>query len=172
VGLATDTRLVGWPWTAGSFGWVEPTARALIALRAAGRDDPRLAEATRFLLDRRCEEGGWNYGAVRVLDAPIPPYPHTTALAAIALAGRVPAAALARDLDVLTAFLPEPLGVFDLAWIALALDACGRDGRSMLARLPEAVDASPWEENVHALALALLATRLATGTNPFRLSPC
>jgi hypothetical protein len=169
-GVPTDTHLVGWPWTRGSFGWVEPTCHALIALRAAGLQHVRIGEAIRFLLDRRCEGGGWNYGITRILDAPISPFPQTTALAVSALAGSGAPRALDGDLDVLVRFLEEPLGAFDLATIALALDACDRDPAPALARLGKALDGGwPSGENVHALALAALAVQLPGGMNPFGL---
>jgi hypothetical protein len=165
--LATDPELVGWPWTVGAFGWVEPTAQAVIALRALGRGHARIDEAVRFLLDRRCTGGGWNYGVVRVRDVTLAPYPFTTALATLALVGTTPPKARAADFDVLRGFADEPLGVFDLAWIAIALDAGGRNPGAAIRRL---ADAPPgvWHENVHALALATLARALPAGPNPFR----
>jgi hypothetical protein len=169
-GVGTDTRLIGWPWTRGSFGWVEPTSHALIALRATGIQHARIGEAVRFLIDRRCDGGGWNYGTVRILGATIAPVPQTTALAITALADRAAPRTLDRDLDVLTSFLEEPLGPFDLAAIAIALDACGRDPAPALGRLGAVVDGG-WvcEESVHALALAALAADLPAGANPFDL---
>jgi hypothetical protein len=169
-GAGTDTRIIGWPWTPGSFGWVEPTSHALMALRAAGVQHARVGEAIRFLRDRRCEGGGWNYGTVRILGAAVAPFPQTTALAVSALADTAAPHALDRDLDVLAAFLEEPLGPFDLSIIALALDACGRDHTPALTRLADVVDGG-WagDESVHALALAALAAQLPGGTNPFVL---
>jgi squalene cyclase len=167
----TNEGLVGWPWLIGTFGWVEPTAQAVRALRLAGRKHPRIEEAIRFLHDRRCEEGGWNYGTVRVRDITLPPYPNTTAQALIALAtpGRT-SKTMERDLGVLGMFLQEPLGTFDLAWGALAFDACGRDPAPFLTRLREIAHTDgAWRENVHALALAALASATAKGHNPFRL---
>jgi hypothetical protein len=167
-GIATDTRLIGWPWTEGTFGWVEPTAHALIALRAAGIQDARVSEAIRFLHDRRCEGGGWNYGTVNILGTSVAPFPQTTALAVSALADAAAPRALDRDLDVLAAFLEKPLGPFDLSFTAIALDACGRDCTPALTRLADAVDGG-WtgDESVHALALAALAAQLPGGANPF-----
>jgi hypothetical protein len=170
AGLAVDGALPGWPWTAGCFGWVEPTAHALLALRAAAVRTPRVDAAARFLLDRRCAGGGWNYGAVRVLDTPLPPFPQTTAVAAVALAAVAAPGGLDRDLGVLAGFLAEPLGVFDLAWAAIALDACGRDPAAALGRLAHALDGlDVWQEHVHAVALATVAAALPRGTNPFRV---
>jgi hypothetical protein len=169
-GVPTDTHLVGWPWTRGSFGWVEPTCHALIALRAAGLQHVRIGEAIRFLLDRRCDGGGWNYGVTRILGAPVSPFPQTTALAVSALAGSRAPHTLDADLAVLVRFLDEPLGALDLASIALALDAGDRDPAPALVRLGSVLE-SGWTsgENVHALALTTLAAQLPGGVNPFGL---
>ncbi|HZP41020.1 MAG TPA: prenyltransferase/squalene oxidase repeat-containing protein [Candidatus Binatia bacterium] len=166
-----NAAIVGWPWVGGCFGWVEPTAHAVTALRLARRRHPRLAEAIRFLNDRRCDGGGWNHGMPRVRDVDFPPYPNTTALGLIALA--TPGArskTTERDLAVLLGFLREPLGLFDLAWAALALDANGCDPAPFLGRLGTAERSDGgWRENVHAVALAALARALPKGHNPFRL---
>jgi len=88
-----DPALSGWPWQAGASSWVEPTAHALIALRSAlaHANNPQLASRIAtgkcMLLERRCRDGGWNYGNRRVLGADLPSYPETTALALMALGG-------------------------------------------------------------------------------------
>jgi hypothetical protein len=88
-----DARLSGWPWEAGASSWIEPTAHALLALRhAEGRAEQagvagRVATGERMLIERRCRDGGWNYGNRRVLGADLPSYPETTALALMALNG-------------------------------------------------------------------------------------
>jgi hypothetical protein len=88
-----DPSLSGWPWEAGASSWVEPTAHALMALRCAAkivhRPDlaGRIALTERMLIDRRCRDGGWNFGNRRVLGADLPSYPETTALALMALNG-------------------------------------------------------------------------------------
>jgi hypothetical protein len=166
-GGGPDESLLAWPWVVGCFGWVEPTAHALLALRAAGHRGARRDEAARFLADRRCRAGGWNHGVTVVRDVDMEPYPYTTAVALAALAPSTDIH-LVRDLDVLSGFLALPLGAFDLAWIAIALDACGRDPGPALARL-HALPEDVWRERVHALGLAAVAAALPRGTNPFRL---
>jgi hypothetical protein len=88
-----DPSLSGWPWQAGTSSWVEPTAHALMALghvdghvEASGLDE-RIGVGKRMLLERRCRDGGWNYGNRRVLGADLPSHPETTALALMALDG-------------------------------------------------------------------------------------
>ena len=88
-----DPSLSGWPWEVGASSWVEPTAHALMALRCAAKIvhrpdlDGRIALTERMLLDRRCRDGGWNFGNRRVLGADLPSYPETTAMALMALNG-------------------------------------------------------------------------------------
>ena len=88
-----DPELSGWPWQTGASSWIEPTAHALMALRRTARrlEHAGLAEridtGERMLLERRCRDGGWNYGNRRVLGADLPSYPETTALALMALDG-------------------------------------------------------------------------------------
>ena len=88
-----DARYGGWPWQPGTSSWVEPTAHTLTALHSAAshihdsRLAARIAMGERMLLDRRCRDGGWNYGNRRVLGVDLPSYPESTALALLALAG-------------------------------------------------------------------------------------
>jgi len=88
-----DAALGGWPWEPGTSSWVEPTAHALMALSRAARHarqgglENRIDVGKRMLLERRCRDGGWNYGNRRVLGADLPSYPETTALALMALDG-------------------------------------------------------------------------------------
>jgi len=88
-----DAALSGWPWAAGTSSWVEPTAHALMALRHVARSgehaglEARMAMGHAMLLERRCRDGGWNYGNRRVLGMDLPSQPETTALALMALDG-------------------------------------------------------------------------------------
>jgi hypothetical protein len=81
-----DDRLRGWPWTLNAFGWVEPTAWGLLALRVLRPSArARIEEAVALLRDRECAGGGWNYGNRVVLGEELPPYAQTTAAALLAL---------------------------------------------------------------------------------------
>ena len=81
-----DPATRGWGWTSRTFGWVEPTARAVLALKlsrpaASAEIDDGLA----VLRDRECEAGGWNYGSREVLDRMLEPFLQTTAVGLMAV---------------------------------------------------------------------------------------
>ncbi|MDQ6676329.1 MAG: terpene cyclase/mutase family protein [Acidobacteriota bacterium] len=126
-----DPTLCGWPWTAGTNSWIEPTCHALIALARAREiaDSPyvrsRLDQGRKLLLDRRCRDGGWNYGNRRVRGYDLPGYPETTALALLALT----ACGEPNMEGMITrakSFYNEP-GASNLAraWLSIALRAAG-----------------------------------------------
>src|SRR5262249_5050846 len=94
-------------WRPGSSSWIEPTAHALLALKRASRAWPgpalrdRIGMGEKMILERRCSDGGWNYGNRKVLGTELPSYPETTALALLGLSGNrslnlAPALALAQ----------------------------------------------------------------------------
>ena len=79
---------LAWGWTKGTYSWVEPTSRVLLALRllrpeATGEID----EAVAMLAERETTEGGWNYGNASALGTDLRPYAQTTAIATLALQG-------------------------------------------------------------------------------------
>ncbi|MEA2555201.1 MAG: hypothetical protein QOI60_532 [Actinomycetota bacterium] len=80
-----DGSLRGWAWTSGTAGWVEPTSRALLALRALRPAAPQIADGVGYLRDRACIDGGWNYGNRSVYGEDLPSYAQTTAAAMLAL---------------------------------------------------------------------------------------
>ena len=80
-----DPSAVGWGWVGGTASWVEPTARALWALRVARPSSSRIGDAVALLRDRFSVGGGWNYGNREVLGEELPPYAQTTAAALIGL---------------------------------------------------------------------------------------
>ena len=81
-----DPMLVGWPWAEGTHSWVEPTALAVLALKAVGLGDhDRTREAVRLLHDRLFSDGGCNYGNTVVLGQELRPHLQPTAIALLAL---------------------------------------------------------------------------------------
>jgi hypothetical protein len=86
-----DNALEGWPWTANTFSWVEPTAWCVLGLKKWTRTHPnasveaRVVQGERLLIDRVCKDGGWNYGNSNALGKELFPYVPTTAIALLAL---------------------------------------------------------------------------------------
>jgi squalene cyclase len=159
-------RLTGWSWTPGTFGWVIPTALALVALRAA--DDERATttvttEAISLLKDRGCQDGGWNWGNPVLFGTFLPSYATETSIAVLGLlaAGEAPSAAEAgAGLDWLAKNLDADNGVAATAWALIALGLAGRaaDGAAAEARLRAAQTADGgWRSSPHATALAVIA---------------
>ena len=124
--IEQNTALKGWPWRAGNASWVEPTAHALVALRKAAHAVPsealevRAGMATRMLFDRRCRDGGWNYGNRRVLATDLESYPESTAIALLGLQGAA-AKQLRPSIERALTFLRGGPGPLALAWLAIAL---------------------------------------------------
>jgi hypothetical protein len=85
--IPIDDSAIGWGWARGTASWVEPTARALWALRVARPASARIADAVDLLRDRESVGGGWNYGNREVLGEDLPPFVQTTAIALVSLSG-------------------------------------------------------------------------------------
>lgn len=98
--IPIDASAIGWPWAQETGSWVEPTARALWALRTTRPSSSRLKDAVALLRDRESVGGGWNYGNRVVLGEDLPPFAQTTAIALIGLSGQAPDLE-ARGLDTL-----------------------------------------------------------------------
>jgi hypothetical protein len=119
-----DTSLVGWSWVEGTHSWVEPSAYAILALRAAGRSNhPRVREGLRLLVDRAIPEGGWNYGNVRVFHNTLRPFPGPSGVALTALAGEPLHPRIQAGIDYLERELPRIRSPISLAWGLIGLTA-------------------------------------------------
>ncbi|MCA9188121.1 MAG: hypothetical protein R3E01_10940 [Pirellulaceae bacterium] len=83
-----DSEITGWAWVSDTSSWVEPTALAVLALKAAGYGDHwRTREGVRLLKDRLLPDGGCNYGNTSVLGNVLRPHVQPSGLALLALAG-------------------------------------------------------------------------------------
>jgi hypothetical protein len=113
----------GWGWTPRTFGWVEPTSWATLALKRLRPTERGLVEdGERILADRECVGGGWNYGNRTVYEQELPPYVQTTAVALIALQGSGTGGPLvARGMHLLRARWRDELGGLTTAMSLLAL---------------------------------------------------
>lgn len=159
--LGIDPSLRGWPWRPGEASWVEPTALALLALHTASRTGEhrdRIDEAIRYLIDRRCQGGGWNFGNPFMLGAYLPPRPHPTAWALLALHALAPEAIRPEDIEALRVEMHRDGGAMALALGLMALTALGKDDPEARERLRslQAPDGS-YQGSPLVTALALLA---------------
>jgi hypothetical protein len=125
-----DASLQGWPWRPENASWVEPTAHALVALKKIEKYRvpvpnllslrARVEAGEKMLIDRRCGDGGWNYGNKRVWNTPLPSYPETTALALLGLQGRS-ATEFKTSLDAAALWIRETPSPLAKAWLSISL---------------------------------------------------
>jgi hypothetical protein len=132
-----DTSLTGWPWVSNTFGWVEPTAWALLALALAGKSDhPRAIEGRRLLENRCIQEGGWNYGNKVVFNHTLMPFWDTTALALLALGNNNPPLR-DKNLALLEKARPEIHSLLTASMVCLCLAKFGRETDEIRNRIAE-----------------------------------
>jgi hypothetical protein len=161
--FAIDPNLRGWPWLPGEASWVEPTSLAMLALTApsvTSGAQKRLDEGARYLVDRRCHGGGWNFGNPVMLGGQLPPRAHPTAWALLALARVAPDVIRPEDLAALRVEMRRDGGALALAWGLLTLRVLGQDDAEVADWLnaQQRADGS-WNGNPFHTAVALLAER-------------
>lgn len=158
--MGHDTRLVAWPWAAGTHSWIEPTALHVLALKATGQQQhERTREAITLLLDRQLPSGGCNYGNTTVLGQMLRSHVEPSGLALLALAGeKDPRGRIATSLAWLEQALNERTTPVSLAWGLLGLAAHGvrpSQASEWLAAAHQRVQAR--DRSPHKLALLALA---------------
>jgi uncharacterized protein (DUF362 family) len=166
-----DLSLVGWPWAAANFGWVEPTAWSVLALRAAGLEKhPRVQQGLKLLLDRAFDTGGVNYGNRVVLGTATEPIPGPSAILLLAVQGATDHPRVDASVGYMRVHAAKSTDLEHLAWARLALGVHGSDTatRDLLPELDKKILATAADPNTspHRLALAALST---AGVNPFAL---
>ena len=120
--IAHNPNLKGWPWSAGTHSWIEPTAMAILALKSCGyARHPRVSEAVRMILDRQLPGGGWNYGNTAVFGKTLRPEPETTGHALAAVAGLVERTEVALSIDYLNRRIKNIRTPFALSWTIFGL---------------------------------------------------
>ena len=157
-----DGRLIGWPWVVGTHSWQEPTAWAVLALKALGLSDhPRTREGVKLLVDRLLDLGGCNYGNTVVLGQRLRPHIEPTGITLVALAGEsIDDPRIDRSCKYLENALTNETPPISLSYGLLGLSAFGRTptaaGRWLEIGYENAMrrDGSPL-----ALALLLLAAQ-------------
>jgi len=141
-GVPSDSRPAGGsPWFPGTAAWISPTALSVLTLsnHAATNNDPwlrsQLDESRKFILSRRCRDGGWNHGGAKYRSDSASSYPETTGMALLALQGVEPSKVIF-PLERAVAFVSAPTSVEGLSWLQLGLLAHGRDHRAIQTNLP------------------------------------
>jgi hypothetical protein len=165
-----DPQTRGWGWTRDTFGWVEPTARAVLALRMhRPTASAEIGDGLAVIADRECVGGGWNYGNPLVYDVTLPPFVQTTAIALIGIQGTLPQEN-ARGLAVLRELWPQEPGGLSLAMSLAALRlASVPDAEQVEAALEDAFETTGLLDDVVAVAWAAIAT--GDGLEAFRWRP-
>jgi hypothetical protein len=120
-----NTQLVGWAYAEGTHSWVEPTAFAVLALKAAAREYEAAArEGVAVLIDRQLPGGGLNYGNTFVLGQLIRPHIQPTGIGLLALAGEQdPSGRLSKSVAWLRRSIGTQTTPLSLAWAILGLAA-------------------------------------------------
>ncbi|MCL5743679.1 MAG: hypothetical protein M1541_07100, partial [Acidobacteria bacterium] len=109
----------------------------------------------RFLLDRRCSDGGWNYGNRRVYKVDLPSFEETTALGLLALRGAA-GIDVRPSLECAQRFWAAGASPLARAWLAIALRNHGVD-------LPECAPTRSLTVRPDVLVTALEALGCAEG---------
>jgi hypothetical protein len=154
-----DPETRGWGWTRDAFGWIEPTSRAVLALRKyrpTATDE--IDDGFAVIADRECPGGGWNCGNSVVYGVALAPYAQTTAMALIGIQG-VMLDQSARGSAVLRELWPLEPGGLSLA-VALAAFRLADDPEAarVEAELERLIDDAGPLDDVVALAWAVIAT--------------
>jgi hypothetical protein len=157
--MSHDTTLVGWPWVSGTHSWIEPTAYAIMALRATGDGEhSRVREAVRLVVDRTPAGGGWNYGNQRAFGQTLHAFPATTGIALTALAGEPPQPCVEAGLQYLEAELLRVRAPLSVSWGLMGMrawDALPASAESWLERIAQRL--ADQLVSPHYLAMLLLA---------------
>ena len=123
--MGHNTQLVGWTWAENTHSWIEPTALAVLALKAVGQKSlARTREGVTLLLDRQLPAGGCNYGNTVVLGQTLRPHVQPTGISLLALTKEADQGSrLAKSIAWLGRSLSAETTAASLAWGLLGLAA-------------------------------------------------
>jgi hypothetical protein len=158
-----NNSLTGWPWTAKTSSWVEPTAYALILMNRVPRDRlsnsaiKRRAIAEAMLCDRICPGGGWNSGNPMVYGVAGEPLVGPTVWALLALQNSPERPEVRQSLDWLEKQSSQIRGSLSAAIAHMCLESYGRSGPSIETQLQANFEADRFLNNLCVVALAALA---------------
>lgn len=170
-----NNGLVGWSWVERTFGWVEPTAWCLLALKkwrpVAGTpvDAHRIDQAEQLLSDRVCEPGGWNYGNSNALGQQLQPYVPTTAIGLLAMQDRAGDDAVRRSLAFLESEATSERSGAALSLASMALGVHRRPFAPVRLALDEQVPVTLALGNLCTAAMASVALGGEAQAGAFRI---
>ncbi len=150
-----DPATRGWGWTSETFAWVEPTARAVLALKLLRPGAPEIADGVAVLSDRECSIGGWNYGNREVLGRELEPFLQTSAAGLMAVQDG-PAALRERAVAVVEDLWSHEQGGLGWAMSLVALRLTDRDAAPLADALGTLVSESALLNDAVALGWAVL----------------
>lgn len=151
-----DPATRGWGWTSLTFGWTEPTARAVLALKLLRPEADELQDGLLTLADRESAGGGWNYGNPEVLGRSLEPFLQTTAAALMAVQDGPPGLR-DRAIAVVQRLWDSERGGLSWAMALTALLLAGVTDDIRAAELSELVERTMLLSDGVALAWATLA---------------
>ncbi len=156
----------GWGWTYHTYAWVDPTARALMALHRLRPDAAPVQGGRQVLALRECFGGGWNYGSREVMDTNLEPYLATTGMAVMALHS-VAGAMRERGVGAISRLLDEEVGLLSGAIGIGAIRLTGGGNPSTRRALLDRFILS--HPPLDVVALAWTAIALGQGLERFRV---
>jgi hypothetical protein len=154
-----DPETRGWGWTSNTFGWVEPSARALTVLKLLRPNAPQVKDGDAVMSDRECRGGGWNYGNKEVFGTIYEPFLQTTAVGLLAVQDRTDGIR-ERALAVVRRLWPNEPGGLGWAQTTVALHALGQADAGLDAQLADLIDAT----GLYGDGVALAWTAIAWGS--------
>jgi hypothetical protein len=158
-----------WGWAPHTYGWVDPTARVVLALRRLRpAATSAITDGLVVLTDRECTGGGWNYGNPSVLDQSLVPFVHPSAMTMIALHGRTEPIA-ARGRAWLDRHWSDELGGLSLACTLVARRLLGDPVDTVIDALDARFAASGFLGDTVTLAWAAIG--LGDGIANVRVTP-
>ncbi len=158
-----DNSLSGWPWTANTSSWVEPTSYALIFMRRLAPDRlsqlalkrKELAEA--MLCDRMCPGGGWNSGNPLVYGVAGESLAGPTVWALLALRDSGERSQVRESLQWLEKAMPQIRGSVSLAIAHMCLEVYARRVPDIESQLQSLFETDRFLNSISVMALAALA---------------
>jgi hypothetical protein len=152
-----DPNTRGWGWTSKTFGWVEPTARALLVLKLLRPEAQQISDGDAVMRDRECQGGGWNYGNKEVFGTQYEPFLQTTAAGLLGVQDRTDGIR-ERAVAVVERLWPREPGGLGWAMASAALHALQRPDPDLDAKLGALVAQTQLFEDTVALAWAAIAS--------------